>query len=532
MKLFNLDLVKGEFYSELNPEITFETLTQGGRQIITWKCSKGDDHIWEASLNQRTSGNKLRGCPVCAGKKVVTSNSLLTTNPEIAKEWNYERNKTITPSTITYGSNKKVWWQCLVNESHVWLASPKQRVNNNTCPHCDSLQVKYPDIAREWHPTKNNSLRPQDIASSSHTKVWWKCEKGVDHVWLSSPNTRVSNKSGCPICSGYKVVKSNCLAITHPELSSQWDYVKNANNLTPENVHAGSHKKVWWRCPKGDDHNWESVVKTRAKQGVGCPICSGRKVSLSNSLATKEPVIASLWHPTKNEPLNAYQVTPYSGQLVWWKCPEGEDHEWKSTVANLVNGSSCPVCMNRKITKNNNLFALFPDLKDEWDFEKNKDVNPVTLSAGSRMKVWWVCKRDPEHMWFSTIKDRTAKESGCPYCSIKLNVSELKMLGIIKQLFEGKEILYRYKPKWLNRMELDVYVPELKLAFEYQGAQHIRPIDFFGGEMVYIEQVKRDQLKKNICHERNVTLLYCYFDEKLSLGLIKSKIDDSGITLI
>jgi hypothetical protein len=289
------------------------------------------------------------------------------------------------------------------------------------------------------------------------------------------------------------------------------------------------NKKVWWKCPKGDDHNWESVIKTRAKQGVGCPICSGRKVSNSNSLASKEPVIASLWHQIKNQPLTPYQVTPYSSQLVWWKCPEGEDHEWKSTVANIVNGSTCPVCMNRKITNNNNLFALFPNLKDEWDFEKNKGIDPHTLSGGSKMKVWWICNRDPEHVWFSAIKDRAGKESGCPYCSIKLNISELKMLELIKKIVPGKEVLYRYKPNWLNRMEFDVYLPDLSLAFEYQGAQHIRPIDFFGGEAVYIEQVKRDKLKLKLSAEHNVTLLYCYFDEKLTENLIKTKILDAGI---
>lgn len=527
MKSFNLELVRRDFKQELNPQIDFEKLTSGSRTIITWKCPKGDDHIWSASLNQRTSGAKLRGCSVCAGKKVVKSIALITTDPKIANEWNYSKNKTINPLQITRGSNKKVWWQCIRDKSHEWIASPKQRVNNNTCPFCESLEVKYPSIAKQWHPTKNNDLKPSSIASTSHLKVWWKCDKGTDHVWLSAPNTRVFSKSGCPVCSGYKVVKSNSLSITHPELSSQWDYSKN-KSLSPEQVHAGSHKKVWWRCPEGNDHEWQSVIKSRAKQGIGCPVCSGRKVSISNSLATREPVVASLWHPTLNT-INPFQVTPYSSQLVWWKCPEGEDHEWESTVANLVNGSSCPVCMNRKITKNNNLFALFPNLKVEWNFQKNNGVEPTLISSGSKLKVWWTCKRDAEHIWFSSIHDRTSKESGCPYCSIKLNVSELKMLDLIKELIKGKEILYRHKPKWLNRMELDVYIPELKLAFEYQGAQHLKPIDFFGGEAVYIEQVKRDKLKKELCLENNVALIYCYYDEKLNSDLVKNKILDAGL---
>jgi len=168
-----------EFDSGLNRGIKFRTLTVGSRQKVFWKCPKGVDHIWQASPNQRTSGGKLRGCPVCTGKKVVKSVSLATTYPRISKEWNYRKNGLLTPENITSGSNKKVWWKCLTDPKHEWQASPKQRTKqNNTCSICNSLGSCYPKVAKEWHPIKNKGLTPFDIPYSSHQKVWWKCDKG------------------------------------------------------------------------------------------------------------------------------------------------------------------------------------------------------------------------------------------------------------------------------------------------------------------------------------------------------------------
>lgn len=519
-----------QFEKSLNEGIDFNKLTIGSMKKVWWQCEKAEDHKWKTSVNQRTFAKKIHGCPFCAGKKVTYSNSLEALYPKIAAEWHYEKNAPLIPRQILPGSNKKVWWICKLESNHIWYASPKDRTSkNNSCPICKTLGYKFPEIARQWHPIKNGKISPFDVSFSTHIKFWWKCPKGSDHIWKASPNSRISNKAGCPICSGHTVVKSNSLAVSYPEIAAQWDYKKNSP-LTPEQVYSRSHKKVWWKCNKGEDHIWQSQIKSRIN-GIGCPICSGRKVARSNSLLIRFPEISKLWHPNKNGNLLPSMVTPFSGKIVWWKCPEGSDHEWSSTVANVVNGSTCPVCMNRKITASNNLFVLYPELIEEWDFVKNKDIIPTKLSSGSKIKVWWTCKNNNEHRWFATIKDRTTKGSGCPFCAIKLNISELKMLEIIKKVFLLQRILYRYKPKWLKRMELDVYLPKLKLAFEYQGQQHFRPIDFFGGEQVYIEQVKRDKLKKKLCENRNISLIYIFYNEKLSKKLIQQKITNAGFLI-
>ena len=123
------------------------------------------------------------------------------------------------------------------------------------------------------------------------------------------------------------------------------------------------------------------------------------------------------------------------------------------------------------------------------------------------------------------------KDSGCPSCANVMNVSEHKMLEYIKEILEGEEVRYCYRPNWLQRMKIDVYIPNLKLGFEYQGIQHFNPISFFGGEETYIAQARRDKLKKEICGRESVNLIYVYYDEKLSRRLIEEKIVNSGIPL-
>ncbi len=134
-----------------------------------------------------------------------------------------------------------------------------------------SLAEKYPEVAAQWHPTKNEELTALDVSSGSNKKVWWKCEKGDDHEWISIIGDRLRQyqKSGlgCKVCNGKKIVKSNCLKTTHPILAAEWHPTKN-DILTPSNIGAGCNKKAWWKCNKGEDHEWESTINDRTNKSA------------------------------------------------------------------------------------------------------------------------------------------------------------------------------------------------------------------------------------------------------------------------
>ena len=284
-----------------------------------------------------------------SGKK----KSLAEAFPEIAKEWCYEKNGDLTPEMVTYSSHEKVWWQCTYG--HKWPANISNRTNfNSGCPYCagqkvltgfNDLATIRPDIAAEWHSTKNADLTPEMVTSGSNNKVWWKGTCG--HEWEAVVNSRVNQKQGCPFCSGHRILSGfNDLATKYPDIVTEWHPDKNGD-LIPEMVAAKSGKKVWWLGKCG--HEWETTPANRVIHNSGCPYCAGKKVLLNfNDLATAHPEIASEWHPTKNGKLTPEMVTTGSSKKeIWWKCKYG--HEWKSTVANRTRGNGCPYCAGKKV---------------------------------------------------------------------------------------------------------------------------------------------------------------------------------------
>jgi len=77
----------------------------------------------------------------------------------------------------------------------------------------------FPDVAAQWHPTKNGDLTPDQVIAGSTKKVWWTCDKGTDHEWDATPDHRTRMRSGCPYCAGQKVSVTNSLSL-YPEIAA------------------------------------------------------------------------------------------------------------------------------------------------------------------------------------------------------------------------------------------------------------------------------------------------------------------------
>lgn len=213
--------------------------------------------------------------------------------------------------------------------------------------HENSLAVHYPNIASEWHPTKNGELNPYEITAISGRKVWWQCSKG--HEWQALVSNRTKNGSECPYCKGKKAIKGvNDLETINPKLASEWHPTKNGV-LLPCEMMSSSKKKIWWICSKG--HEWKATLDSRSK-GHGCPYCSGRYAETGvNDLQTQRPDIAKYWHPTKNKTTTPDKVTVASGVKYWWLGECG--HEWQTRVAYMCKKKGllgCPVCVSQSRT--------------------------------------------------------------------------------------------------------------------------------------------------------------------------------------
>lgn len=87
-------------------------------------------------------------------------------------------------------------------------------------------------------------------------------------------------------------------------------------------------------------------------------------------------------------------------------------------------------------------------------------------------------------------------------------VSETKLFELVKNYFKDYKVYFHYRQSWLNGLELDIFVPDKKLAVEYMGKQHYEPIKFFGGTDSHIAAVKKDKIKKELCEKNGIELIY------------------------
>lgn len=198
------------------------------------------------------------------------------------------------------------------------------------------------------------------------------------------------------------------------DLVSEWHPEKNGARSLVDFTH-GSDFKAWWKCKKG--HEWMARIANRINLKRGCPYCAGRYSTEDNNLSVSHKKLAKEWHHSKNKLLTPKDVKSGSSKKVWWICSKG--HEWMAIINNRAKkGTGCPFCSKNIATKKYNLALLYPNLVDEWDFEKNGKLLPKLVTPYSGKKVWWIC--DKGHSWQAIVGQRVSRGNKCPYCSGRL----------------------------------------------------------------------------------------------------------------
>jgi hypothetical protein len=398
-----------QWHPTLNGEVLPSNVTAGSGQMRWWLCSSGHPH--QDTPNHKKSG---RGCPVCSNKQILVGvNDLATTNPDLARQWHPTKNAELLSTQVSNGSYKKVWWICDLR--HEWQSVVYSRINSGGCPVCSNkilvqgvndLATTNPKLAKEWHPTKNGAVTPEQVFAGTPKRYWWICSSG--HEWQTGASERSLGK-GCPVCSGQKLLQgTNDFKTTHPELAKEWNATKN-KGLQPDDFIAGGHRKFWWICSSG--HEWQTSIANR-KRGRNCPNCLKPFIYKGvNLLSETNPKLAEEWHPTKNT-VSIEKVAAGSHLKVWWKCELG--HEWEAGVYSRNSGRNCPYCSNTKILGGfNDLETKAPELAKEWHPKKNLPLTINQVSLGSNVAVWWVC--DKGHEWKASTHNRS-KGQGCAVC--------------------------------------------------------------------------------------------------------------------
>jgi len=306
------------------------------------------------------------------------------------------------------------------------------------------------------------------------------------------------------------------------------------------NEYINSGDKLKWKClidgcQETFETPWEGILN-----GANCGYCFGRRVGLSNCLATLNPELAKEWHPTKNGNLTPYDVTCGTNKTIWWKCKKG--HEWEADISSRAK-NGCPYCSHSLPSEDYNLLIINPNLCEEWNYSKNNKL-PEEYCPSSHDYAWWKCK-ECNHEWRAIIGNRHRIESGCPSCAESKGEKEITNVLVgndwIKICQEEYDILdnkcknsFKYFIPQKSFYDLiglgggllsyDFYLPKFNLLIEYQGEYHDGTVKNQTLEE-FEYQKEHDRRKKEYAQQNEYNFLEIWYWDKDNIRKILEKME-------
>ena len=212
-----------QFSSALADQLVDQSLrsiARGSDKKVQWRCPVDSRHVWWASPMNRTNAKNPTGCSVCNGKTVIPGvNDVATTHPKAAALMVDKKLRT----KLTGSSNKKVEFWCGNPKHNHWTAPLSNVARQGTrCPQCSGRRpISGKNDLATTHPKLAAELVDRSLATTlkpgSNASVLWQCPVDSNHTWKATPYSRTTKKTGCPYCSGRKIVPGvNNLATTHP----------------------------------------------------------------------------------------------------------------------------------------------------------------------------------------------------------------------------------------------------------------------------------------------------------------------------
>ncbi|WP_242453294.1 zinc-ribbon domain-containing protein [Mycolicibacterium sp. P9-64] len=334
-----------------------------------------------------------------------------------------------TMAKLAVLGNKSAQIDAYLADDELWGVSEADRVVLNLKSR--SLATEFPEIAAEWHPTRNGVRTPHGTNPGSKIPAWWMCGR-CGHEWRVRPGHRTNDGgTGCPQCAAKDRAKQvrapkagNSMAEVYPRLLKIFHPSKNGD-LDLHLVNAGTTLQIWWLCPDCG-HEW----CTKMARNSGCRPCGskrrGKQIATpepGKSLADLHPLIAGQWHPMKNGDLLPSQVREGAAKLVWWLCGDC-GREWRrSPGARVASGAGCRRCSAGKVgairkapPEGQSLADTHPDLALEWIAERNAEISLTGVKANSLDRAWWRCSQCA-HEWNARIDTRALRGHGCKKCA-------------------------------------------------------------------------------------------------------------------
>lgn len=393
------------------------------------------------------------------------------------------------------------------------------------------LRDAFPEIYAMIDRNKNDGVNISMLTYSSDKELFWFCSKSEcchPHSWKAPIIRIVRSKNICVFCSGKRICE--CKSVLYcPEVMRYWDYKRNEEaGIYPGKISKNSRKDVFCICDKHktcDDHKWKNSAHDLMRNG--CAYCRHTFVCKCDSLAIKRSDIMIYWDLEENKKLNLdpYKISVGSAILACWKCPNHKTcnmHNWKIRISAMTdkNRVGCSYCEgNKNICRCRSFPVLFPYLLKEFDKNKNQNIDPYCIGAGSAIELWWLC--DKNHSWKRSVYGRS-EGHGCSIC---------RQSKLEKECREAlDELMIRYgithEPqgfftdcKDLNILRFDRKIFKFKkdTLAELDGGQHFKDV-YFNGKTSNLEDNKRkDMIKNKYCKDNNKHLIRISYSEKTKI---------------
>ena len=306
---------------ELNSAADWHTVTPKSRRVLHWRCPDCGERFQSRVVDIAWRPE----CPVCeprrraawSAKYEAYRRTTVAQVPELLSAWADDEDPT---RAMVAGDWMLRRFRC--PQGHHPRLSPLTYLQSG-CPHCRGQRTAEemlaaievdpaafgmnPEIASQWHPTRNGELDPKRISPGSRRTVWWR-EESCGHEWQATPAEREKRQRlRCPECR--TILDS--LAYHFPVLSEQWSP---ANPLTSWQVRPSATLELLpqWTCTEDASHVWQASLTSRT-EGAGCPMC--RQVGKSAvELRVLEAARARFGNATSGKP---FRDPAFKARAVW-----------------------------------------------------------------------------------------------------------------------------------------------------------------------------------------------------------------------
>lgn len=464
----HIEEILSEWDYEKNYPATPKTVNYNSKQKYYWKClenrKKYKKHSYLTAVRNKTRNRGPCQCNICAGKHVEPGiNDLLTTHPEIAKEWDYSVPCEYSPETISAGSNFKAPWKCS-KCGYQWKAPVKARCRGTGCKNCcnrvlkpgvNDLATVNPTLAAQWDYNKNKK-KPSDYFPNSNEIVYWKCPK-CGYSWRASIDKRNAG-TGCVKCNnanrtsfpeyalfyflkridnhwihtyrdkGFEIDMFNPKLQIGVEYDGSYYHKKKESSDNHKNELCKSLNITLYRIREGlpelngdsidilcDEKTFPIAIESLIDKIYGQKLKVNIQKHLSeilrlisrekveNSLKTTNPELIHQWDYEKNGGLTPENVTAGSEILVSWICNKCENSYQATICSRAKKHTGCPYCSNKKLKPGtNDLATRHPEILKLWNYKKNKGKKPSQFFSSDTTKVYWLF--EDGHESFSSIK--------------------------------------------------------------------------------------------------------------------------------